>query len=1079
MRTFLRIAKFVCLTLIFAAETFAADLPQTFTIQGRLLDSTNLVSYTGSVTFKFGIYDPTGACLLYEESQSSIDLGTTGLFALRVGSATGDSKRTSSDPGLAMKSIFNNTATAAIVANGANCSLGGGYTPTANETRVVKVTMTKGGVTTTFSPDLTMNMAPMTQVAQTIQGVGLTGLIQVSGNVTQANLDTLTGTGDASTLHHHDSLYVRNGGSSFGIGNSSPSADIEIKNGAPDFRITGTSNDATAMKIDFFGGASGATQRASIQVLENANTMNFQTGTTQALQLNSTQDALFAGSVSLAGSTALGKYDNSQETTLVTTLTGQGTAALGTFWANSDTNQIKYWDGSAAQVVSSGGSSGLGSLNSLTSASQTLAVANDTNITMTINSAVDTHTFGLGWTGQLGLSRGGTGSNLTAANGGVIYSDATSLQILAAGASGQILSSTGVGAPSWITPTKNNTASTIVMRHTDGSFASGDITIDNGSTSGGTLQLKENSTNGSDSVTIQSPASVPNGASTTLYFPVDIQSGKYLTTDASGNLSWGTPSGSGISSLNGSSNTSQTFSNTNDTNATVAITSSGSNHGFAMGWTSQLALSRGGTGASLTGVNGGLVYSDASKFQVTATGSSGDLLMSQGSTAPGWHTPTSGNTASRVVVRDSAGRAQFADPSDPQDAATKNYTTTRTALYVPLDGSTSMTGALLNKVSLKLEDPGAGTNTSTLVAPTLGANYTLTFPTTAGTSGNILTTTGSGTLTWSTTSSGLSSLNGMTGATQTFGNTANVIITSSSNNHTLGWTGLLNTSRGGTGTDLSSGTYQNGGVVYRSSGTTLATSTTGTSGQVLTSNDTSAPTWTQKASTNTASTIVQRDGSNAFSSGNISINDGTTGPGQLILKEDSDYGSNTYTLKSNATLSSDYTLNLPDSAGSAGSELIVGNASGDLSWGSGGFSKAVRLLNNSVINNSDTLTAVPDLKISGLSSGTSYQMSGALIFTAASNVPGAQFKIQATGASGRFGVTCLKTGAASTVAKASAFSTAVTGLAVAGSGYTVCHFDGALWGATSVQIYWAQDAGTPTSVDSTLVAGSYFHLVAQ
>ena len=50
--------------------------------------------------------------------------------------------------------------------------------------------------------------------------------------------------------------------------------------------------------------------------------------------------------------------------------------------------------------------------------------------------------------------------------------------------------------------------------------------------------------------------------------------------------------GSGITSLNGLSGTTQTFSKTNDTNVTLTITSSGSDHAFALGWTGTLAAGR-------------------------------------------------------------------------------------------------------------------------------------------------------------------------------------------------------------------------------------------------------------------------------------------------------------------------------------------------------------------------------------------------------------------------------------------------------------------------------------------------------
>jgi hypothetical protein len=62
----------------------------------------------------------------------------------------------------------------------------------------------------------------------------------------------------------------------------------------------------------------------------------------------------------------------------------------------------------------------------------------------------------------------------------------------------------------------------------------------------------------------------------------------------------------------------------------------------------------------------------------------------------------------------------------------------------------------------------------------------------------------------------LSTLNGQSGNTQTFINDTNVGIISSGNTHTLGWSGLLSASRGGTGVDISS--FPSNAVLFNNSG---------------------------------------------------------------------------------------------------------------------------------------------------------------------------------------------------------------------------------------------------------------------
>lgn len=91
--------------------------------------------------------------------------------------------------------------------------------------------------------------------------------------------------------------------------------------------------------------------------------------------------------------------------------------------------------------------------------------------------------------------------------------------------------------------------------------------------------------------------------------------------------------------------------------------------------------------------NGRAQFSDPSAAQDAATKTYVDSADSThaGLTSP--HSATSANTASRLVVRDSAGRAQFADPSAAQDASTKNYTDTQVTTHANLTSPHSATSA--------------------------------------------------------------------------------------------------------------------------------------------------------------------------------------------------------------------------------------------------------------------------------------------------------------------------------------------------------------------------------------------------
>jgi hypothetical protein len=93
-----------------------------------------------------------------------------------------------------------------------------------------------------------------------------------------------------------------------------------------------------------------------------------------------------------------------------------------------------------------------------------LTKTDDTNVTLTLGGSPTTALLNaasltLGWTGQLGLTRGGTAASLTASNGGIVYSTASALAILAGTATaGQILRSGASTTPAWSTPTFPNTA---------------------------------------------------------------------------------------------------------------------------------------------------------------------------------------------------------------------------------------------------------------------------------------------------------------------------------------------------------------------------------------------------------------------------------------------------------------------------------------------------------------------------------------------------------------------------------------------------------------------------------------------
>lgn len=279
--------------------------------------------------------------------------------------------------------------------------------------------------------------------------------------------------------------------------------------------------------------------------------------------------------------------------------------------------------------------------------------------------------------------------------GDLLYRNATVWTVLAPGSAGQLLRTGGAAAnPSWTTATfpstggaagnvlisdgTNYIASTSLWPNTVG--ASGKIVRSNGTsnaystatypdtaTSTGTI-LRADGTNW-----VPSTATYPNTAGTannvlasdgtnfvssTLTAIIDAAlgstqgnilyrnatvwtvlapstSGFVLTTGgAAANPAWAAAPGG----------TPAALTKADDTNVTLTLTGTPSTAllqavQIAAGWSGQLALTRGGTAASLTASNGGIVYSNASALAILAgTSTAGLALLSGSSTTPSWST---------------------------------------------------------------------------------------------------------------------------------------------------------------------------------------------------------------------------------------------------------------------------------------------------------------------------------------------------------------------------------------------------------------------------------------------------------
>ncbi len=189
-----------------------------------------------------------------------------------------------------------------------------------------------------------------------------------------------------------------------------------------------------------------------------------------------------AGDV-MTGSLGLGNYTNATEATLIT---GWTAADKGKTWFNTTTNQVKYWDGSAAQALGVSGA-GLTSLNGESGSAQTFATPGTSGTAPAWSSASNAHTLNIPMASATGVTAGllsktdydafaakqAAGNYVTALTGDVTASgpgSATATIAANAVTSAKIADGTIVGADMDFTGTNAGTAN-LVIKDSTGKFA--------------------------------------------------------------------------------------------------------------------------------------------------------------------------------------------------------------------------------------------------------------------------------------------------------------------------------------------------------------------------------------------------------------------------------------------------------------------------------------------------------------------------------------------------------------------------------------------------------------------------------
>lgn len=318
-----------------------------------------------------------------------------------------------------------------------------------------------------------------------------------------------------------------------------------------------------------------------------------------------------------------------------------------------------------------------------------------------------------------------------------------------------------------------------------------------------------------------------------------------------------------------------------------------------------LPLANGGTNAALTASNGGIFYSTASAAAIlSGTATASQALLSGTSAAPSWSTSTYPSTSGAGTVL-ASGAAN-----------------TITATIAPTLGiQQSSQGQII------FANTAVGAFATTLQSSnSASAAWTLTLPVSAGTSGYVLTTNGSGVSSWAPASG--AAVNLVVGSTTVASGTNTRVLYD--NSGVLGEYAQIPLAVGGTNANL---TASIGGIVYSTASALDILSGTATAGQIVRSGASSAPSWSTSTypATSAAGTILASGTANTITAtATPTLGIAGTTLGTLALTGNT---SGTVLITPQATAGSP-TLTLPDASGtfavSASSPLALSATTGNL-----------------------------------------------------------------------------------------------------------------------------------------------------
>jgi hypothetical protein len=342
-----RPSLFALVFVVFSTAFAQTEPPQFMTVDGRLYDSSSPTDplLDASVLLKIQVLNPAKTCILYEEEQTVSTLSSNGYFNVRVGSPTSDPKRSTDDSNNSMMQVFQNQNASIAGRNSSGSGVPCSYTPANGDSRFFRF------IVTPSSTGVTSQLSPdmtIDSVPQALVAESLQGLSPDS--FIRVNANTTQAKADNIFGAGYAALTnLISGTSSLYLQNTVNGTVIPNRATDPGSPTAGQIwYDSVANALKYYNGST--VQTLSTGVSADPTKLPLTGGAmTGNINMGGNQ-ILGVGHITQnpQSTITLGTYTTAQQGTLTAALTA---ANKGATWFNSDTNKMMYWDGTVAQVV--------------------------------------------------------------------------------------------------------------------------------------------------------------------------------------------------------------------------------------------------------------------------------------------------------------------------------------------------------------------------------------------------------------------------------------------------------------------------------------------------------------------------------------------------------------------------------------------------------------------------------------------------------------------------------------------------------------------------------------------------------